>query len=78
MKFQVDSGPAKQNAEGTTSKPEPERQDHRRISPAGVEYVGREVYPLVGNPDQQSALYVEVCVVCLGPLRYETHTTPLQ
>ena len=72
MKFQADSGPAKQKAEGTTSKTKPERQDHRRISPAGIEYVGCEVHPLVGEADQQSALDVEVGVVCLSPLRYET------
>ena len=60
------------------SKIEPERQDHSRVSPASIEYVGCEVHPLAGKADQESTLNVEVGVVCLCTLRYQTRATPIQ
>ena len=58
-------------------KIEPKRQNHSRVGPPRVEYVGCEIHLLVRETDQDPALNVEAGLVSLCPLRHETHPTPV-
>src|SRR5258708_25806359 len=61
---------------GRTSKAEPKRQNHCRRSPSSIKYVGCEIGPPVRQPDQYTALNIEIGVVSLCPVCDQTRSEP--
>src|SRR5882762_6439128 len=61
---------------GRTSKAEPKRQNHCRRGPSSIKYVGCEIDPPVRQPDQYTALNIEIGVVSLCPVCDKTRSAP--